>query len=188
MNKQSFSLNKRFSTSYNQKGQSLLEIAVSLGLVALIITILTITTLNGLRNSQFAKNQVLASSYAQQGVELIKVMRQKDCVIKLSGTTQTYKWFDDNGEPLLIWTSTDAAFSPTEGNNNYFIPNTSNTTCELVQNNLGESLEDGLFIRRTKLEIVSTGVLRVTVIVNWTDFSGEHEAKNVSLVTNYENI
>lgn len=172
----------------NERGQSLLEIAVSLGLVALIITILTITTLNGLRNSQFAKNQVLASSYAQQGVELIKVMRQKDCVIKLTNTTQTYKWFDDNGDPLLVWTSTDPAFSPTDQNNNYFIANTSSTNCELVQNNLGELLEDGLFSRRTKLEIVSAGVMRVTVIVNWTDFSGQHEAKNVSLVTNYENI
>lgn len=175
-----------FSTIlHRQKGQSLLEIAVSLGLVALIITILTITTLNGLRNSQFAKNQVLASSYAQQGIELIKVMRQRDCQITVTSTTDIYKWYTTTGTQKLIWTTTDEPFRLNNGN--FFIANTG-STCSLAQGNLGESLENNVFNRRTRIERLSDGVLRVTVIVSWNDFSGAHEATNVSLITNYENI
>lgn len=172
------SMNKNY---FSQKGQSLLEIAVSIGLVALIITILTITTINGLRNSQFAKNQVLASSYSQQGVELIKVMRQKDCQVTTTAGT-VYKWFNDTAGNPIIWnTSSDTTFDVNNGN--FFVPNP--TTCILTQQALAESLENGLFTRTTKLERISVGVIRVTVIVSWNDFSGPHETKNVSLVTNY---
>lgn len=179
MNKHCFS--QKGQSLLEEKGQSLLEIAVSLGLVALIITILTITTINGLRNSQFAKNQVLASSYSQQGVELIKVMRQKDCqVTTTSGII--YKWFNSSAGNPIIWdNSSDTTFDVNNGN--FFIPNV--TTCVMTQQALAESLESGQFTRSTKLERISAGVIRVTVIVSWNDFSGPHETKNVSLVTNY---
>lgn len=167
-----------------QKGQSLLEIAVSLGLVALIITILTITTLNGLRNSQFAKNQVLASSYAQQGIELVKIMRQRDCLI-VTNQGVNYKWFNTAGSIPLVWTKFNSDTTFDANNPYFFIADTSATNCQLKQQAASESLENGLFSRTTKLERVSTGVIRVTVIVSWNDFSGPHETKNVSLVTNY---
>lgn len=167
----------------NSKGQSLLEIAVSLGLITIIITVLTITTINGLKNSQFAKNQVLASSYAQQGIELVKAMRQRDCQIILSNST-VYRWFDNTGTPKLVW-STEAANEAAFAVNNSATFTANNSLCRLQQAASAEVLEEGAFLRTTKLERIDTGVMQVTVIVTWNDFSGSHQAKNVSLLTNY---
>lgn len=176
----------------SQKGQSILEVAVSLGLVTVIITVLTVTTLNGLKNSQFAKNQVLASSLAQQGIELVKSMRQRDCAIVLTQGTNpgSYYWFDRT-KGTLIW---EAGIPPISGTNPIpedntfsFVVNTS--ACTVTQNassGNGEFINGG-FTRKIKLERLTSNpqILRITVDVFWSDFSGEHTAQNVSLLTNY---
>ena len=181
LNKQIQKMKKKFS----QSGQSLLEVAVSLGLVTVIITILTVTTLNGLKNSQFAKNQVLASSFAQQGIELVKSMRQRDCgiVITQGAAAGTYYWFDSS-KGTLIWTGGNPI---AEANTYAFLPDS--TACTITQTASsanGEFLTGG-FTRKIKLERLNSNanIIRVTVDVTWTDFSGDHSAQNVSLITNY---
>ena len=65
-------LNFQFSTS---GGQSLVEVLVSLTVAAAVLSAITVGVIYSLRNSQFAKNQNLASHYAAQGMEIIRQIR-----------------------------------------------------------------------------------------------------------------
>ena len=172
----------------NQKGQSILEVAVSLGLIMVIVTILTITTINGLKNSQFAKNQVLASSYAEQGIELIKYARQRDCRINIAATPGVgpYYWADRSGGKILIW---EYATNPIPAGNAYAFEINTAAPCTVTQTtitNLGQTINT-IFTRKIKLERLDPNIntIRVTASVNWTDYTGEHTVENVSIVTNY---
>ncbi len=183
---------KDFGKAFNrgQAGQSLLEVAVSLGLVMIIITILTVTTITGLKNSQFAKNQVLASSYAQQGVEMVKAIKQRDCGLVTANRPGPYYWSDSkNGTRLLIWAVTEDVNPIPDPNSLIFQVDTSSLNCAVIQNSFtanGETLS-AIFNRKIKLERVlgTPNVIRVTVIVTWEDASGPHVANNISLLTNY---
>jgi hypothetical protein len=179
---------KQYLLRLNQKGQSILEVAVSLGLITVIITVLTITTLNGLKNSQFAKNQVLASSFAQQGLELAKSMRQRDCSITIAQGffPGTYYWYDRSKGPL-IWEGNNPIPEDPVQNNFSFVADS--VACDISQSastTNGEFLNGG-FTRKIKLERLTSNpnIIRVTVDVFWSDFSGEHTAQNVNLLTNY---
>lgn len=62
----------------SQKGQSMLEAVAALGVIAIVMTALTIAVLLGLGNSGYSKKNNIATQYAQQGMELIRNMRETD--------------------------------------------------------------------------------------------------------------
>jgi type II secretory pathway pseudopilin PulG len=68
-----FSTFKIFSSRF--KGQSLIEITVALGALTTLLTISAIAIITALSNSQESKNQNQASTYAQQGIEILRQMR-----------------------------------------------------------------------------------------------------------------
>ena len=57
---------------FSHKGQSLLELVVSVGLLVVVVTALAVTMINGLRNSQFSQNQSQATKLAQEGLDGVK--------------------------------------------------------------------------------------------------------------------
>lgn len=61
-----------------EKGQSLIEVLVALAISVVVITAVTLATISALYNSQFSKNQNLASQYAQQGMEIIRKIKVSD--------------------------------------------------------------------------------------------------------------
>lgn len=59
-------------------GQSLIEVLAALGVVVLVIlALITVTTIS-IRNATFAKNQSLATSYAQELIEEARNLRDSD--------------------------------------------------------------------------------------------------------------
>lgn len=60
------------------KGQSLIEVLIALGVAALIVAAITMAVLAALNNAQFSKNQNLATQYAQQGMEVVRQIRNND--------------------------------------------------------------------------------------------------------------
>jgi type II secretory pathway pseudopilin PulG len=58
-----------------QKGQTLIEVVIALSAIAIVISAITVAVISSLSNAQFAKDQNLATQYAQQGTELVRVMR-----------------------------------------------------------------------------------------------------------------
>jgi type II secretory pathway pseudopilin PulG len=57
------------------KGQSLIEITVALGALSVLLTISAIAIITAFSNAQESKNQNQASTYAQQGIEILRQMR-----------------------------------------------------------------------------------------------------------------
>lgn len=70
------------------KGQTIIEVLVALGVVVIVVTAITITVITALSNTQYSKNENLASQYAQQGLEFVRGIRDNSYTsfASLSGT------------------------------------------------------------------------------------------------------
>ena len=60
-----------------ESGQSLIEILLALALAVVVITGITFGVTSSLKNATFSKNQNLASSYAQEGMEIVRGIRDR---------------------------------------------------------------------------------------------------------------
>lgn len=69
---------KPMSKKENSSGQSLLEVVVALGVTTLVLTALVSVVTVAVRNARFAKNQSLATKYAQEGIEAARTIRDRD--------------------------------------------------------------------------------------------------------------
>lgn len=61
-----------------EKGQSLVEVIVALAIALLVILALVRVTVISMRNASFARNQALATQYAQEAMEWIRSQRDED--------------------------------------------------------------------------------------------------------------
>jgi len=60
-----------------ESGQTLIEIILALSVVVLIITGITFAVTSSIKNATFSKNQNLATQYAQQGMEIVRAIRDR---------------------------------------------------------------------------------------------------------------
>lgn len=60
------------------KGQTLIEALAALAVAVAVVSAITIAAINALNNVQFSKNQNLSTSYAQQGMEIVRQIRNRD--------------------------------------------------------------------------------------------------------------
>jgi type II secretory pathway pseudopilin PulG len=58
-----------------QKGQTLLEILLAFSVSILVLSAVILGIITSLNNAQYAKNQGLANSYAQEGMAVVKQIR-----------------------------------------------------------------------------------------------------------------
>lgn len=65
-----FHINKK-----NNKGQTIIEAVIALASILLTLTAISIAIGTSLNNSEFLKNQSLASKYAQQGMEQVRYLK-----------------------------------------------------------------------------------------------------------------
>lgn len=61
-----------------QRGQTLIEVLVALGAAVVVIAAITAASLSSLKNTEFSRDQAAASHIAQQGLEIIRDMRNYD--------------------------------------------------------------------------------------------------------------
>jgi type II secretory pathway pseudopilin PulG len=62
------------------KGQTLIEVLVALATAGIVITAITVVVTASLNNAQFTRDQNAATNYAQQGMELVRELRDSDLV------------------------------------------------------------------------------------------------------------
>src|SRR3989338_7550054 len=74
------------------KGQTLLELVVVMGVSVLVIGALVFATISSLRNAQFSKNQTLATKLAQERIERVRTARDRNHIITISGVTAINSW------------------------------------------------------------------------------------------------
>ena len=65
-------------TRKSEIGQSLLEVMVALAVSTLVLTSLVSAVVVSVRNARFAKNQSLATKYAQEGIEKVRIYRDQN--------------------------------------------------------------------------------------------------------------
>lgn len=165
----------------NQRGQALLEVTIATGLAVMIITAIAITTIIGLRNSQFAQNQIQATKYAQEGLELVRAIQGRNCPVTVTASGTSYYWYDD---PTIdneerIW-GKQANLIGT------FQPRLSSTNCDLRTVTSPETVNNRF--RRSILlgnitPTANVAKLKVTSVVSWTDFSGDHQSQLVTILS-----
>ncbi|MDO8429123.1 MAG: hypothetical protein Q7S88_00655 [Candidatus Daviesbacteria bacterium] len=70
-----------------ESGQSLLEVVIALSAVGVVLGALLLITITGLNNNRFAQNQVKATKYAQETIDKIKSIRDRNgtVVLRVSG-------------------------------------------------------------------------------------------------------
>lgn len=81
------------------KGQSLLEVLAALGAGVIVLTAITVAVITSLSNAQFSKNQNIATQYAQEGMELLRKMRDSDWAAFSSLSSGSYCL--DKGDTFL---------------------------------------------------------------------------------------
>lgn len=93
-----------------QKGQSMLEAVAALGVIAIVMTALTIAVLLGLGNSGYSKKDNLATQYAQQGMEEIRNLKETNGVVFWGVSFRSGSYYMDENNNF---SSADDICSPT---------------------------------------------------------------------------
>lgn len=181
------------STNYelitnNQLGQSLMEVIIAMAVGILVVVALVFATIFSLRNAAFAKTSAQATKLAQEGIEKMKAIRDRNTQIRGS--------FTINSAQVTHWQDTDLWNNRIDGNcgNNSLIPP---TYCYFKINSSGEleHLTAAASIPSTaesigqfqRVVILSDDAdyqtqKKVSVIVKWTDFAGSHESKLTTIL------
>lgn len=169
--------------SFLQKGQSLLEVAVTIGIAALVISAVSITTLIGLKNSQFSQNQIQATKLAQEGLEAIRSMRDNNIKICIPGPVE-YGWTDADF-PKIVW---DHNFN-NDDKKIYYLDLSNITGCQLTIDKKDPELilVGGKFQRTIQILDHAANEKQFTAIVKWTDSSGSHQSVLDTILTSYKN-
>jgi type II secretory pathway pseudopilin PulG len=154
-----------------EQGQSLLELIVVIAVGTVIITAIVFSSISSLRNNQLAKNQAQATRLAQEGLEKIRIARDRN--LPIAGSPFSNLWINTYTCPsncYFKFDSTGQLVSTTAS-----LPETFTT---------GSDLEP--FKRSVIIEEPSSGASiieqKFTVIVTWTDFAGVHESKQTTIL------
>ncbi len=125
-----------------QRGQSAVEALLALALLGAVITAITVAVTTSLSNTQYSRNQHIATNYAKEGTEVLRLLRDSDY--------QTFATL--NGEYCLAKNSTQLEFP-------------AQTRCNDRPN------IDTVYIRKVRVQQnacgASSNLAEITVTVTW---------------------
>lgn len=165
-----------------EKGQTLLELVIALGLIVVIITAITLTNIGGLRGSQFSQHQSIATKLAQEAVDITRSIRDNSGTVcgPAANTTNNFNglWTISacpapSGCTYVLKTASGSCSgSPTS---QYWLSSSSNPET-LFQNNLSFKRQITIFDN-----VASQKELKVTV--SWVDETGTHQSNLSTFLT-----
>jgi type II secretory pathway pseudopilin PulG len=140
------------------KGQSLFELVVAIGISALVIVVLVSLVSSALQNAAFAKNQTLSVRYAQEASEWLRGQRDTDTNAFVTNVSaypyETARCFNS-----LNWTSVGPC-------------------------GVNDKISD-LFTRQISFNSTSVvidgetkNIIEADITVSWTDSKGIHQVTN----------
>lgn len=153
-----------------ERGQSLLELLISFTIVTIVLVAVVSRATDAARSAAFARNEVLAARFAQEGVEWTRAQRDImgweafETLITASGTTVFYCVLDIQTAITALATGTCAS---------------------------GSVITGTIFNRNIRFDHFTGGAneenyvtLRVTV--NWSDSAGNHNAEYFSRLSDWQ--
>ncbi len=191
-----------YSLIKNQKGQTLIEVLVAIAIGTLVVTAILGLATRSTRNANFARTSEQATKLSQQGLEIVRNIRDVDADDSIDLFAPVSKWSEIYNQDLIdsaapfgtefkllspdcgttpvsaSWCLSDNTALPetiTNDNQNFirrvFIADTARpggvSDCHTADNNFDEGDSK-----------------QVTVVVEWTDPVGSHEAKVVTCLNN----
>ena len=162
---------------FNSKGQTLIELVIVVAVIVLVVGALVFATISSIRNATLAKNQSQATKLAQEGLEKVRSLRNRNedgKVDYLNGNTHIYKFSE-------LLRSDSEAISFNCSSNCYF----RFSSDRLI--GVGPTVFEDIspFQRQIWIEdevAANSGQKRVTSYVKWTDFAGEHESRLTTIL------
>ena len=145
-------------------GSGMIEILIATGVVGLVMTAVVAGFVLSVKSTTFGKNQVLASTRAQEAMEVFR--REK---------------------VLLGW----AQFSDSVGDDTYCVNDlpSDSGAFQAMQTGVcaeGEVITNTVFIRQALVDVISDGEIRVEVVVNWQDGDSSQSVNLVQEFKQYE--
>lgn len=154
------------SRRLNESGQTLLEVLVAFVVAALVVGAIVITTLLSLRNAQFSQNQLQATKLAQQAIEEIRTIRDRDDPqINYPSSLNPTKF-------SVFLSHPEYCLDPC-----YFSLSDSSLNLTAISDTKPQSIGGG-FSRQIIIQTTTGGLNQKTVgvKVSWVDASGSHES------------
>lgn len=153
------------------KGQSLLELVIVIAVAIIVISALTSATISSLRNANFSKNQLQATKFAQEGLEKVRSIRERNGLVLANFGTATTKFSD-------LWNIRlfDTCLPP-PCNVNFLLDPVFNS---LKQDDTAFETLTGDFQRSVKITdepATYQTKKNITIIVSWIDVTGSHQSK-----------
>lgn len=145
----------------SNKGQTLLEVLIAATVGILVITALTFATIYSVRNATLAKNSAQATKLAQEGLEKIRTIRDRDSEVNYSGAS----YFSD------LLKATTSLNCPESCYFYFYLGKLSQGAV-----NRFEEIPPN-FKRQFIIENAGNDQKKVTSVVRWTDFSGNHDSR-----------
>lgn len=142
----------------NEKGQSLFEVVLALGVITAITVGIVSLTVNAMRNAAFSKNKTLAGRYAQEATEWLRSQRDNDFNL-FETHAQTIEWCLTG----LNWNKIGACGEPDKISGTPLLRDVTFST----------SLVSGKTI------------INADVVVYWTDAQGYHEVRSATSFTDW---
>ena len=147
-------------------GQTLYEVIIAIGIVAIILVGAISLSTVGIRNSSFARNNSVATKYAQGGIEWLREQRDRDWDEFRGNTGRTnlgdLSW--GSGSCTIPGTTFCRTMSFSCG---FYNPGPPPSTTPRPCNNINVNTVD------------------VTITVTWSDAQGDHPVRSVSTLTRW---
>lgn len=157
----------------NSKGQTIIEMIVVITVGILVVGALTFATFFALRNVKFSQNQNQATKLAQEGLEKVKSIRDRD-------QPGSVYYVTDSSSPAKTKFSELWDINFICEANCYFYFNSSTLT-----GGTSASFENvASFKRQFKIEdgTPANQEKKVTVTVAWSDATGDHESQLTTIL------
>ena len=138
-------------------GQTLVEILVAVAMVVLVLVAVVGRSVDSVRNSIFSRNQILATRFAQEGVEWTRSQRDR------LGWNALVSALDSDPVTYCVLALTDSIENLTSG------------TCSSVI--LGTIFNREVFIDYEDEPNPPGDYVDITVTVSWSDQVGDHASE-----------
>lgn len=156
-----------------QRGQTLLEVVVALAIGIVVVTGFVSLAVVSVRNSQFSTNKATATNLAEEGIEAMITIRDLNTTGAISGAASN-NWQGLVGSTLGGPCPSD----PTQAcpNNDFRLSDcTFNSIPQhCITRPYSPETINTIFTRKVQITDSGTNVKNITVVVWWTDSSGQH--------------
>jgi prepilin-type N-terminal cleavage/methylation domain-containing protein len=155
-----------------KSGQTLIEILVAIALITVVMVAVVSRTIEAVRNANFAKNQSLATRFAQEGVEWARIQRDG------------LRW--DQFEALIEPVS-PVSYCVSDLSDDLADLSTGNCQLDLPTDNIAGTIFDRevTFVFTEDL-IVGRSYVTVNIAVFWTDNIGVHSSNLNTRLTEWQ--